>query len=76
MKKLIKLFSKKIFTIFVLAVVLLIGTTTKCKSQTTLSVGDIAFIGINSDGDDDFSMLLLKDITAGTSFYITDKGWN
>jgi uncharacterized delta-60 repeat protein len=45
-------------------------------AQTTLSAGDIAVIGLNSDGDDEFSFLLLKDITAGTSIYITDKGWN
>lgn len=45
-------------------------------SQTSLSVGDIAIIGVNSDADDEFTLLLLKDISAGTSFYITDKGWN
>ena len=45
-------------------------------AATTLSVGDIAFVGLNSDGDDEFSLLLLKDITTGTSFYITDRGWN
>ncbi len=45
-------------------------------AATTLFAGDIVFIGLNSDGDDEFSLLLLKDITSGTSFYITDKGWN
>ncbi len=45
-------------------------------SQTTLATGDIAIVGLNSDGDDEFSFLLLKDITAGTVIYITDKGWN
>ena len=43
---------------------------------TTLAAGDIAFVGINSDGDDDFAFLLLKDIAADTSIYVTDKGWN
>ncbi len=43
---------------------------------TTLSAGDIAFVGLNSDGYDDFSFLLLKDIMAGTSIFITDKGWD
>ncbi len=48
----------------------------KIYAQTTLTQGDIAIIGVNTDGDDEFSFLLLKDITAGTSIYITDKGWN
>lgn len=49
--------------------------TLPAKAATTLSTGDIAFVGINSDGNDDFAFVLLKDITADTSLYITDKGW-
>ncbi len=36
------------------------------------STGDIAFIGINSDGDDDFSIVVLANIAANTSIYFTD----
>ncbi len=32
---------------------------------TILEAGDIAFVGINTDGDDDFAFLLLKDIEVG-----------
>ena len=49
---------------------------TALAAGTTLSAGDIAFVGINSDGDDGFSFVVLKEITAGTSIYITDNGWN
>ncbi len=44
-------------------------------TQTTLSAGDIAFTGYNSDNPDDFSFVLLKDVTAGTTLTFTDKGW-
>jgi len=60
------------FMLFVFAILV----NTGLFSQTTLSTGDIAIIGLNSDGDDEFSFLLLKDITAGTSIFVTDKGWN
>lgn len=45
-------------------------------SQTSLSAGDAAFIGVNSDGDDDISFILLKDVDVGTVIKITDQGWN
>lgn len=54
-------------------------------AATTLSPGDIAFIGLNTDGKDigggvisqidDISFVLLKDITAGTEIKFTDCGW-
>ncbi len=44
-------------------------------AQTALSTGDIAFVGMNQDGSDDFSFILLKDITANTAITFTDKGW-
>ena len=49
---------------------------TTMLAATTLSAGDIVFVGLNSDGDDGFSFLLLKDIAADTVLYITDSGWN
>lgn len=68
-KNLLILSSLLFFTIF-------IPKTVGAAGGSSLDVGDIAFIGLNSDGDDDFSLLLLTDITAETSFYITDKGWS
>lgn len=49
--------------------------------QTTLTQGDIAFVGYNSDthsngvDKDDFAFMLLRDITAGTSITFTDHMW-
>tara|TARA_R110002051_G_scaffold1246_1_gene6850 strand:- start:2529 stop:7148 length:4620 start_codon:yes stop_codon:yes gene_type:complete len=43
-------------------------------------VGDIAFIGVSTDGatdaDDSFAFVLLKDIEANTAITFTDRGWN
>jgi hypothetical protein len=44
-------------------------------SQTTLSVGDIAFIGMNLDGIDDYAFILLKDVDAATTINFSDCGW-
>ncbi|NJO53591.1 MAG: hypothetical protein HC829_01005 [Bacteroidales bacterium] len=43
--------------------------------STTLSAGDIAIIGMNADNPDDFSFVLLTDVTAGTEITFTDSGW-
>lgn len=43
--------------------------------QTALSPGDIAFIGFNTDGDDDFSIVILSDITNKT-IYFSDNETN
>lgn len=43
--------------------------------QTTLAEGDIAITGINSDGSDQFSFVLLTDILTGTEINFTDFGW-
>ncbi|MEL7300029.1 MAG: endonuclease/exonuclease/phosphatase family protein [Pseudomonadota bacterium] len=42
---------------------------------TTLFAGDIAFTGFNFDNPDEFSFVLLTDITAGTEISFTDNGW-
>ncbi|MCG8701538.1 MAG: hypothetical protein MI922_26035, partial [Bacteroidales bacterium] len=62
---------KKFLTILYALVYML-----NCSAKSTLSTGDIAFIGINSDGSDDFTFLLLTDIDSGTVLYITDQGWD
>lgn len=44
------------------------------RAQTTLVAGDIAIVGYNSDDptNDDFSFILLKDISSGTTINFTD----
>jgi Secretion system C-terminal sorting domain len=49
------------------------------QAQTTLVAGDIAVVGYIGNGtvagDDQFSFVLLKDITANTVIKFTDNGW-
>ena len=45
------------------------------NAQTTLAPGDIAFIGYQTLGPDGFSFITLKDMSAGTLLYLTEKGW-
>ncbi|AUS05398.1 hypothetical protein [Pseudotamlana carrageenivorans] len=49
--------------------------TTLGFSQTNLTEGDIAITGFNSEDPDQFSFVILTDITNGTSINFTDKGW-
>ena len=46
-------------------------------SQTTLVAGDIAIVGYNAESivEDDFTFILLRDITSGTNIKFTDFGW-
>ncbi len=48
---------------------------TEARAQTTLSPGDLAFSGYGSSGTDQFSFVLLRDVTAGTTVTFTDRGW-
>ena len=49
------------------------------SAQTTLNAGDLVFTGYSADGpnggEDEFSFLLLKDVTTGTTIRFTDFGW-
>lgn len=62
---------------------ILLGFHLTANSQTTLAAGDIAFTGYNADdntvngpsSNDDFSFILLKNVTSGTTIYFTDFGW-
>lgn len=62
---------------------ILLGTCYAAPAQTTLTAGDIAFTGYNADDNtvngpslnDDFSFILLRNITSGTTIYFTDFGW-
>lgn len=42
----------------------------------SLSAGDIAIIGYNSDDPDAFAFVTLSDIPAGEIIHFTDEGWN
>lgn len=49
-------------------------------AQTSLSAGDIMFIGVNSDPAgsptaDEFAVLFLEPVTTGTEIYFTDMGY-
>lgn len=45
------------------------------RSQTILYPGDISIITVNADGEKNFEVLLLTDISAGTVIHFTDKAW-
>ncbi len=66
-------FSLLIFLLFVTSSVSVFAQTT--PPPTELLPGDIAIIGFNSDGTDDFTFVVLKEIKAGTEIRFTDRGW-
>ncbi|MDQ3015617.1 MAG: VWA domain-containing protein, partial [Bacteroidota bacterium] len=45
-------------------------------AQTDFAPGDIMFTGFDSDDPDAFSFVLLTDVVANTTIYITDRGWD
>lgn len=49
--------------------------TIPASAQTTLVPGDVAFSGYSSSGTDEFSFVLLRGVTAGTTISFTDRGW-
>ena len=57
--------------------ILQISLSIMCSFITTSiiaqSTGDITFVGFNADGDDDFAVLVLKDLPANTLIYFTDN---
>lgn len=61
---------KKIISILILLLAFSFG-----YGQTTLSAGDIAITGFNSDDPDEFSFVLLTDVTNTTVIKFTDNGW-
>ncbi len=46
------------------------------NSQTTLTQGDLVFVGLYLDEPKEFSVLLLRDLVAGTVVKFTDCGWS
>jgi len=55
-------------------------TPSVVNAQTTLTAGDVAFLGYNTDAngteDHSFSWITLEDLSAGTVIYFTEEGWN
>lgn len=45
-----------------------------CQSQTVLTQNDVAILGFNASGTDQFSVVLLRDIEANTTISFTDNG--
>ncbi|HYC27509.1 MAG TPA: hypothetical protein VEB42_01820, partial [Chitinophagaceae bacterium] len=65
---------KTLLSFAIIVLMSLCGMT--AKSQTTLTAGDIAFVGYNADAVyDDFTFVLLKNISASTTINFTDFGW-
>jgi 2',3'-cyclic-nucleotide 2'-phosphodiesterase (5'-nucleotidase family) len=58
-----------------LALILLSGSLIQAAhAQTTLAAGDIAIIGYNASGSpDSIALLVLKDLSAGTQFFVSDN---
>ncbi len=54
---------------------ILLALVISVSAQTDLDLGDIAFTGYQSEGDDKFAFVLLKDIVSGTQITFTDRGW-
>lgn len=52
-----------------------IGVDSPALIAGLVGPGDLAFIGFNADGDDDFAIVLLADAAAGTLVRFTDNEW-
>ncbi|MEL6389086.1 MAG: ExeM/NucH family extracellular endonuclease [Bacteroidota bacterium] len=61
------------FSLF-LSLVFLLFSNLGLTAQTTLTAGDLAIIGVNTDNPDEFAFVLLVDIAAGTEIRFTDSG--
>lgn len=52
----------------------LFGATHSCRADL-VNAGDIAFIGFNTDGNDDFAFVLLADAAIGNVVHFNDNEW-
>jgi uncharacterized protein len=61
------------------AFTLAVGLVPAAFAQTSLGAGDIAYLGIKTNGSggspDSYTFVTFKDLTAGTRIYFTDNGW-
>ncbi|MEM6259906.1 MAG: hypothetical protein AAGI37_16660 [Planctomycetota bacterium] len=67
--------SPSVLTLSVMSCVSFADDAVGQQPGTNLNAGDIAIVGFNSDGPDEFAFLLLADVEAGTNISFTDKGW-
>ena len=59
-----------------LATALVLGLgSVSAVAQTKLQAGDVAVVALRADAPDAVSLVLLRDIEAGTELRITDNGW-
>lgn len=58
----------------VLTACVLGGATYPCMADL-VSTGDLAFIGFNADGNDDFAIVLLADAAVGNVVHFNDNEW-
>ena len=56
--------------LFKILTILFFGIIINTNAQTQ---GDIAFVGFNADGDDDFAIVVLNDVPANTKIWFTDS---
>lgn len=71
--KIFSIFKKSIFLV-IISFFIILCSAGKSWAQTTLAAGDIAIIGFNTDkSPDDIVILVLKDLSAGTVFYVNDN---
>jgi len=60
--------------VFLVGSIILLFNYNPIFAQTSLSAGDIAIVGYNTNGSpDNFAILVLKDLSAGTTFYVNDN---
>ncbi|MBL7765534.1 MAG: putative Ig domain-containing protein [Chitinophagaceae bacterium] len=67
---------QKSYKLFILLICLILGFNFKSTAQTTLAVGDLSIIGVNSNGTDNFDFVSWVDMTPGTFIKFTDCGIN
>lgn len=58
------------------ALLLFVVVVSQANPVTTPSAGDIAFVGFNADGNDDFAVVVLNDLPASTVIFFTDKEYD
>ncbi len=62
--------------LFIFLLVFLTFSVNSLFGQTTLTAGDIALIGVQTDSPDSFDFVTLVDIETNTVVYFTDNGWS
>ncbi len=60
---------------FFLLSILFLANTLATNAQTTLTPGDITFVGIQADAPDAFAFVAMRAIAANTKIVFTDRSW-